>query len=37
VGIAAVMAIALFVILLVLTGLQFLVLQRRVFYAGAGR
>jgi len=36
-GTAAVMAIALFVILLVLTALQFLVLQRRVFYAGAGR
>jgi ABC-type sugar transport system permease subunit len=36
-GVAAVMAIALFVILLVLTGLQFLVLQRRVFYAGPGR
>jgi ABC-type sugar transport system permease subunit len=37
VGVAAVMAIALFVILLVLTALQFLVLQRRVFYAGVGR
>jgi ABC-type sugar transport system permease subunit len=36
-GVGAVMAIALFVILLVLTALQFLVLQRRVFYAGAGR
>lgn len=36
-GTAAVMAIALFAILLVLTALQFLVLQRRVFYAGAGR
>jgi ABC-type sugar transport system permease subunit len=36
-GKGAVMAIALFVILLVLTALQFLVLQRRVFYAGAGR
>jgi ABC-type sugar transport system permease subunit len=36
-GAAAVMAIALFGILLVLTALQFLVLQRRVFYAGTGR
>jgi len=36
-GTGAVMAIALFAILLVLTGLQFLVLQRRVYYAGAGR
>jgi ABC-type sugar transport system permease subunit len=36
-GVAAVMAVALFVILLVLTGLQFLVLQRRVFYADSGR
>lgn len=33
-GTAAVMAIALFVILLVLTGAQFLLLQRRIFYAG---
>ncbi|MGH9170438.1 MAG: carbohydrate ABC transporter permease [Acidimicrobiales bacterium] len=36
-GVAAVMAIALFVILLILTGLQFFVLQRRVFYSGARR
>ncbi|HXY46232.1 MAG TPA: sugar ABC transporter permease [Acidimicrobiales bacterium] len=36
-GKGAVMAIALFVILLALTAVQFLVLQRRVFYAGAGR
>lgn len=33
-GVAAVMAVALFVILTVLTGLQFFVLQRRVHYAG---
>ncbi len=36
-GEAAVMAIALFVILLALTGLQFLLLQKRVFYANPGR
>jgi len=31
------MAIALFAILLVLTALQFIFFQRRVFYAGAER
>jgi sn-glycerol 3-phosphate transport system permease protein len=36
-GVAAVMAVALFVILLILTGLQFFFLQRRVFYAGVQR
>jgi sn-glycerol 3-phosphate transport system permease protein len=34
-GRAAVMAVALFVILVVLTALQFAVLQRRIFYSGA--